>query len=96
MGERRFMGWVRGDSELPAGTLDGNAVLPAGPTDRAAGDRDEERRGSSGTDPGRRRTEPSPHGFALSAAVYPRGYELRWWLPADRGLHRPAGGSVLV
>ena len=82
MGERRFMGWARGGSGLPARTLDGKPVPRAEPTARGAGDRDEERRGSSGTDAVRRPDGLSPHGIELSAAVYLRGYELRWWMPA--------------
>jgi hypothetical protein len=96
MGERRFMGWLRAGSGLPARTLDRKAVPPAVLTARGAGNRDKERPGSLGTDAVRRPAGLSPHGIELSAAVYLRGHELRWWMPADRGLRRPAGGSARV
>ncbi len=96
MGGRRFMGWARGGSRLPARTPDGKALPPAEPSARAASTREEEQPGSSGTDPVRRQIGRSPHGIELSAAVYLRGYELRWWMPADRGLHRAAGRPARV
>ena len=94
MGERRFMRWLPAGSGLPARTLDGKAVPPAEPPARVACAREEEKPGSSGTDAVGCPNGLSAHGIELGAAVYPRGYELRWWMPADRGLHRPAGGTA--
>ena len=96
MAERRFMGWARGGSGLPARTLDGKAVSPAEPMARATYTREEEQPCSSGTDAVRRPDGLSPHGIELSAAVYLRGYELRWWIPAERGLHLAAGRTARV
>ena len=96
MGERRFMGWLWEGSGLPARTLGGKAVPPAG---LSAGDQsaqEEEEPRATATDAVRRPDGLSSHGIELSAAVYLRGYELRWWMPADRGPHRPAGGTARV
>ncbi len=78
-----WMGRWRRAVSGPAGeTADRQASPLAERKARAACAREPTRLATSTPDAARRRCGLPRRGIELSTAVYPRGYELRWWMPA--------------